>query len=160
MESRSLERGGICSSLLRSGPVHSVFWPPWGRHVPGAQTCMQICVMYRTLSPSSCASRRKSCGTTSELRMKRSPKGNFWSSRWRTWSTSWRPRATSEMTAADSLSRWRCVGTRLSHQGNVSYVGSLGFSLFLAWCFKIFSCWGEAVYRVVVSKLEGVKGTI
>lgn len=87
-----------------------------------------------TPSPSSCASRRKSCGTTRGLRMKRSQNGSFWSSRWRIWSTNWRPRVTSKMTAAGSSSRWRCVGTGRSWAwrmcgppGNVSYVGCLGF---------------------------------
>lgn len=108
-------------------------------------------------SPFSCVSRRKSCGTTNGLRMKHSQKDNFWSSHWRIWSTSWRPRVTSRMTAAGSSSRWRWVGTgarlwraRLGHQGNASYAGNLGLLLFLAWCFKIFSCGGKVVYCVVV----------
>lgn len=46
----SLERGGVCPSLLWDGPVRSVFWPPWARHAHGMQTCMQACVLYHCQS--------------------------------------------------------------------------------------------------------------
>lgn len=148
-----------CSSLLWGGPVHSVSWPPWAGQPHGTQTCMQACVICHgqsyqrtvvqwlplapptecpnTLSPSSCASRRRSCETTSGLRTKRSRNGSFWSRRWRIWSTNWRPRVTSRMTAAGSSSRWRCVGTqagaglwstRLGHWGMFPLWEVSGFS--------------------------------
>lgn len=146
------------SSLLWGGPVHSVSWPPWAGYPHGTDMYAGVCYlswaelpancgsmtatctthgMSQHPSPSSCASRRRSCGTTSGLRTKRSRNGSFWSRRWRIWSMNWRPRVTSRMTAVGSSSRWRCVGTqagarlwstRLGHWGMFPMWEVSGFS--------------------------------